>query len=51
MTVVQFALLASTAAGIATGIALHRSGAIGTGGLATATAAAVVIAAFLYSAQ
>ena len=51
MTGVQFALVVMTAASIATGVALHRQGAIGTGGLALATIAALTIATFLYVTQ
>ncbi|MGQ9366681.1 hypothetical protein [Azospirillum sp. ST 5-10] len=51
MTGVQFALLLMTGAAVATGVALHRQGALGTAGLVLATLAALAIAGVLYVSQ
>lgn len=51
MTQVHAVLLVMTAACIATGVALHRQKALGTGGLLLVTLVALVIAAAMIFAQ
>lgn len=51
MTEVQAVLLLMTAACIATGVALHRNGALSAGGLAAAVAAALVIGGVMFLTQ
>lgn len=51
MTQVQIVLLVMTAACIATGVALHRQHALGTGGLVLATLTALAIAGAMFFTQ